>query len=46
MGAFSANVNPPNTSDVDYIADVGVGRGSNQSTRGGQGLVVIRFEDA
>lgn len=36
----------PYTSDVDYINDVGVGRGANQTVRGGQGLVVLRFIDA
>lgn len=35
----TANVNPPNTADADYITGVGVG--SRGTTDGGNGLVVI-----
>jgi hypothetical protein len=39
-------VNPPNTTDIDYIAGVGVGLFGDTVTYSGSGLVVIRYIDA
>lgn len=44
LGVRNADVLPPNTTDPDYIAGVGVGRASTNATlAGGPGLVVLKF---
>jgi hypothetical protein len=42
QGVYGTSVDPPNTSDEDYVAGVGVGGGSSASY-GGNGLVVIDY---